>query len=223
MLSKIIIFVTRHNLPRFHRVSVPVVNCFQKLLSSWHDTTLLNDWIISLVLWIAFKNYYLRDTTQQTTENGKLQHGCELLSKIIIFVTRHNLIRFWKAWSRVVNCFQKLLSSWHDTTPCSIMPLSDALWIAFKNYYLRDTTQRSVYLFGRNACCELLSKIIIFVTRHNLNVVTKANPLVVNCFQKLLSSWHDTTKVSSKSSLRLLWIAFKNYYLRDTTQPSRCS
>ena len=193
LLSKIIIFVTRHNIATACRFLFLVVNCFQKLLSSWHDTTFAFVLPLAERLWIAFKNYYLRDTTQPFNFDILPAEGCELLSKIIIFVTRHNLIRFWKAWSRVVNCFQKLLSSWHDTTPCSIMPLSDALWIAFKNYYLRDTTQRSVYLFGRNACCELLSKIIIFVTRHNLNVVTKANPLVVNCFQKLLSSWHDTT------------------------------
>ena len=167
---------------------------------------------------IAFKNYYLRDTTQPLTEIGSHIDRCELLSKIIIFVTRHNRLRECLLLLRVVNCFQKLLSSWHDTTnPCTGFA-SAVLWIAFKNYYLRDTTQRSNSLHARRSCCELLSKIIIFVTRHNSANKQKESFHVVNCFQKLLSSWHDTTVYWWNWHSALLWIAFKNYYLRDTTQ-----
>ena len=145
------------------------MNCFQKLLSSWHDTTLC--WISQLlfVLWIAFKNYYLRDTTQPTHPVILELNCCELLSKIIIFVTRHNSNNFRRILCLVVNCFQKLLSSWHDTT------------------------------FG---------------------VLYASTKGVVNCFQKLLSSWHDTTVHIIAQKNNKLWIAFKNYYLRDTTQPS---
>ena len=69
-----------------------------------------------MLLWIAFKNYYLRDTTQRLCAKANTQYRCELLSKIIIFVTRHNIEQSVKAINNVVNCFQKLLSSWHDTT-----------------------------------------------------------------------------------------------------------
>ena len=167
LLSKIIIFVTRHNFERIKKRWFLVVNCFQKLLSSWHDTTSIffNCW--SSPLWIAFKNYYLRDTTQQNGKELCENARCELLSKIIIFVTRHNSLEYLEAPHLVVNCFQKLLSSWHDTTRFIWWIHSQMLWIAFKNYYLRDTTQLERCRAGNDFSCELLSKIIIFVTRHN--------------------------------------------------------
>ena len=144
-----------------------VVNCFQKLLSSWHDTTNKRNLQRCILLWIAFKNYYLRDTTQLTRFNLAVRSCCELLSKIIIFVTRHNFTFGNYLAVFVVNCFQKLLSSWHDTTAGLKMHFCSTLWIAFKNYYLRDTTQHQSEFSIYKTCCELLSKIIIFVTRHN--------------------------------------------------------
>ena len=118
-----------------------------------------------------------------------------------------------------MNCFQKLLSSWHDTTAQITKRYAKELWIAFKNYYLRDTTQLLKYFLIHLSGCELLSKIIIFVTRHNFHSPFQKASTVVNCFQKLLSSWHDTTSQKHWRHLFPLWIAFKNYYLRDTTQP----
>ena len=192
-ISKIIIFVTRHNIQKCKSLDVSVVNCFQKLLSSWHDTTQKILDAIPKALWIAFKNYYLRDTTQQWSTYHGSNFGCELLSKIIIFVTRHNALRIAPKSASVVNCFQKLLSSWHDTTNPQSLSMHPLLWIAFKNYYLRDTTQRRISRPIFRFSCELLSKIIIFVTRHNYGCKTDNAGCVVNCFQKLLSSWHDTT------------------------------
>ncbi len=170
------------------------------------------------LLWIAFKNYYLRDTTQHLVSIPFWAGRCELLSKIIIFVTRHNLFQISHIIWSVVNCFQKLLSSWHDTTHTILPPYGCGLWIAFKNYYLRDTTQQGIADRSADARCELLSKIIIFVTRHNDKHNNIETVTVVNCFQKLLSSWHDTTLCQYYVSIMVLWIAFKNYYLRDTTQ-----
>ena len=218
LLSKIIIFVTRHNHHQPDNQKQLVVNCFQKLLSSWHDTTIVSPKDIVILLWIAFKNYYLRDTTQLFTPKAHRCYRCELLSKIIIFVTRHNKLMLYDGLIFVVNCFQKLLSSWHDTTYYINLLHQKLLWIAFKNYYLRDTTQLLPLVLCLLKCCELLSKIIIFVTRHNI-IWSKIEPkYVVNCFQKLLSSWHDTTSQYDFRAPLLLWIAFKNYYLRDTTQ-----
>ena len=172
-----------------------VVNCFQKLLSSWHDTTAAVIYDPPVWLWIAFKNYYLRDTTQLFSLGAVEKFSCELLSKIIIFVTRHNTRRQVPSIPAVVNCFQKLLSSWHDTTPGWSVAVHAELWIAFKNYYLRDTTQHYNNFRWCSWCCELLSKIIIFVTRHNSANISPHVWSVVNCFQKLLSSWHDTTSI----------------------------
>ena len=194
------------------------MNCFQKLLSSWHETTCWRFRRSGKLLWIAFKNYYLRDTKQLLNIFSYVLDCCELLSKIIIFVTRNNW-RFPRTLRcRVVNCFQKLLSSWHETTAASVGEKRSMLWIAFKNYYLRDTKQRQLGSSGRFHCCELLSKIIIFVTRNNSVWFLAACHSVVNCFQKLLSSWHETTTYKKRYEHWLLWIAFKNYYLRDTKQ-----
>ena len=143
-------------------------------------------------MWIAFKNYYLRDEEQHKCSLEFLINSCELLSKIIIFVTRNNHDYEFELVACVVNCFQKLLSSWRGTT------------------FLRG-------FFATNRC-ELLSKIIIFVTRNNAAAKKAQQLAVVNCFQKLLSSWRGTTDLISFVIHELLWIAFKNYYLRDEEQ-----
>ena len=144
------------------------------------------------MLWIAFKNYYLRDEGQQFWKTPAGRECCELLSKIIIFVMKDNLITGTPFSLKVVNCFQKLLSSWWRTTTESAINQLGLLWIAFKNYYLRDEGQ----------LCNL------FNIGHT----------VVNCFQKLLSSWWRTTQQQFFYEELQLWIAFKNYYLRDEGQ-----
>ena len=193
MLSKIIIFVTRNNVCKYWKNLIKVVNCFQKLLSSWRGTTKENKREAKRKLWIAFKNYYLRDEEQPEALQGWFIIRCELLSKIIIFVTRNNSERFYKNWILVVNCFQKLLSSWRGTTSQVASQTAWLLWIAFKNYYLRDEEQRGILIQQKPYSCELLSKIIIFVTRNNATILSSFGLLVVNCFQKLLSSWRGTT------------------------------
>ncbi len=171
-------------------------------------------------MWIAFKNYYLRDYEQPNTTLCRPRQCCELLSKIIIFVITNNPEVLGAKDNLVVNCFQKLLSSWLRTTAFNKSIVGDLLWIAFKNYYLRDYEQLAYRVFNWQLCCELLSKIIIFVITNN-NVFSMKNlSVVVNCFQKLLSSWLRTTFGSLLNHKSLLWIAFKNYYLRDYEQ--RC-
>ena len=142
------------------------MNCFQKLLSSWWRTACkpLITW--PLALWIAFKNYYLRDEGQPRKN----------ISQCTI----------------VVNCFQKLLSSWWRTARKEALAVDLVLWIAFKNYYLRDEGQHNTCFVGYSCCCELLSKIIIFVMKDSLMRKLLNGKNVVNCFQKLLSSWWRT-------------------------------
>ena len=194
------------------------MNCFQKLLSSWRGTTSSEHKAPPVWLWIAFKNYYLRDEEQRDSEFLFRMVRCELLSKIIIFVTRNNKKLLRNCFGMVVNCFQKLLSSWRGTTSPAEDGILSVLWIAFKNYYLRDEEQRVTGLTGTPARCELLSKIIIFVTRNNSGCSDFIGLTVVNCFQKLLSSWRGTTALPEIIVGIALWIAFKNYYLRDEEQ-----
>ena len=143
------------------------MNCFQKLLSSWWRTTKSKAAIAILMLWIAFKNYYLRDEGQHITLGLYTHRGCELLSKIIIFVMKDNRINTRFTFQSVVNCFQKLLSSWWRTTVKILNCYLKRLWIAFKNYYLRDEGQRNDLRKRCQCGCELLSKIIIFVMKDN--------------------------------------------------------
>ena len=169
-------------------------------------------------MWIAFKNYYLRDEGQLVAENSHSTNSCELLSKIIIFVMKDNLPFFGVVANLVVNCFQKLLSSWWRTTASGYFFCIPLLWIAFKNYYLRDEGQHMSTKNWSCASCELLSKIIIFVMKDNSLGNFALRFQVVNCFQKLLSSWWRTTIKSWLRIASTLWIAFKNYYLRDEGQ-----
>ena len=171
-----------------------------------------------MLLWIAFKNYYLRDEGQLSFLFSYFFHRCELLSKIIIFVMKDNQSYKNGEPDKVVNCFQKLLSSWWRTTLMKLLILTTQLWIAFKNYYLRDEGQRCHLKEWRKISCELLSKIIIFVMKDNCESVEVVIYCVVNCFQKLLSSWWRTTFPIKMFSFSRLWIAFKNYYLRDEGQ-----
>ena len=170
------------------------MNCFQKLLSSWWRTTQSLHSISGVRLWIAFKNYYLRDEGQPEYHLNQHWSGCELLSKIIIFVMKDNYYQTdLYRWS-VVNCFQKLLSSWWRTTKRDWYTDRNSLWIAFKNYYLRDEGQLIDKKGNEQFSCELLSKIIIFVMKDNKKLTGNDFDGVVNCFQKLLSSWWRTTK-----------------------------
>ena len=169
-------------------------------------------------MWIAFKNYYLRDEEQPFVGYANTIASCELLSKIIIFVTRNNVEYCRQDVVAVVNCFQKLLSSWRGTTILLKAQCHTLLWIAFKNYYLRDEEQLKLSIKDKDDSCELLSKIIIFLTRNNKQTLTTEMQTVVNCFQKLLSSWRGTTSLDIWWPIIPLWIAFKNYYLRDEEQ-----
>ena len=57
--------------------------------------------------------------------------------------------------------------------------------------------------------------------KDNVDEIANSYDTVVNCFQKLLSSWWRTTLKVCKPLTRRLWIAFKNYYLRDEGQPQK--
>ena len=195
-----------------------VVNCFQKLLSSWWRTARKEALAVDLVLWIAFKNYYLRDEGQLLRDSSMATLRCELLSKIIIFVMKDSFENPREFNSLVVNCFQKLLSSWWRTAVFKRKSNRNVLWIAFKNYYLRDEGQHNTCFVGYSCCCELLSKIIIFVMKDSLMRKLLNGKNVVNCFQKLLSSWWRTALGVAMRISTQLWIAFKNYYLRDEGQ-----
>ena len=144
-------------------------------------------------MWIAFKNYYLRDEGQLVVSSPWIRRGCELLSKIIIFVMKDNEGGLMMRSIQVVNCFQKLLSSWWRTTTAESLRKFEELWIAFKNYYLRDEGQHVAWKKTKLYSCELLSKIIIFVMKDNWVRFMIHRCEVVNCFQKLLSSWWRTT------------------------------
>ena len=193
LLSKIIIFETKNNSLVQEPPSLYVVNCFQKLLSSRRRTTNKISNSVRTELWIAFKNYYLRDEEQQIALILIMHLSCELLSKIIIFETKNNLERDFYNVSCVVNCFQKLLSSRRRTTYFEHKTIVVPLWIAFKNYYLRDEEQQAAKFAEVAARCELLSKIIIFETKNNRENLIRKIGIVVNCFQKLLSSRRRTT------------------------------
>ena len=169
-----------------------VVNCFQIFLSSWWFATWTNLEASIEPLWIAFKFFYLRDGSQPMVKTAFRHCSCELLSNFSIFVMVRN---------------------------CSLpFAFTCPLWIAFKFFYLRDGSQLvpdTVDVFFR---CELLSNFSIFVMVRNIEVKAFDANGVVNCFQIFLSSWWFATALSREKEYRMLWIAFKFFYLRDGSQ-----
>ena len=168
LLSEFITFVIHHNFSLLHQFLLWVVNCFQNLLPLWYITTTIFRWLWSIMLWIAFRIYYLCDTSQQTMKKLELKLSCELLSEFITFVIHHNGINYAGIRTRVVNCFQNLLPLWYITTRWGNFTCAILLWIAFRIYYLCDTSQQRIKLTTKKQGCELLSEFITFVIHHNL-------------------------------------------------------
>ena len=135
----------------------------------------------------------------------------------------HNFVFVRLRWLGVVNCFQNLLPLWYITTGVWQSQLYLALWIAFRIYYLCDTSQRLQRKRHQPNCCELLSEFITFVIHHNSSLSWGESLAVVNCFQNLLPLWYITTVCSFQTKPPMLWIAFRIYYLCDTSQPKKCS
>ena len=145
------------------------MNCFQNLLSLWYITTIYINANENQKLWIAFRIYYLCDTSQHTNLTYRWGGCCELLSEFIIFVIHHNKKIALILTHSVVNCFQNLLSLWYITTKGNEDATAGLLWIAFRIYYLCDTSQQQAILQTILSCCELLSEFIIFVIHHNFS------------------------------------------------------
>ena len=143
------------------------MNCFQNLLPLWYITTFLQLRQTTTELWIAFRIYYLCDTSQLHFRYLLFPHCCELLSEFITFVIHHNIVVFLNFFYGVVNCFQNLLPLWYITTIFKNFPSILLLWIAFRIYYLCDTSQQKRSREWRCSSCELLSEFITFVIHHN--------------------------------------------------------
>ena len=193
------------------------------------------------MLWIAFKNLYLCDGEHPLRLQHLLMAGCELLSKICIFVTANIrcrevcvsldscellskicifvtaniIVKSTNLEYIVVNCFQKFVSLWRRTSSYKECVQLLQLWIAFKNLYLCDGEHQYAESVEIAGSCELLSKICIFVTANILSFDMSTELIVVNCFQKFVSLWRRTSLDISRQFLLQLWIAFKNLYLCD--------
>ena len=142
LLSKNCIFVLTNNEDKFNAFGLPVVICFQKIVSLFWRTTKRHLLCHFPWLWFAFKKLYLCSDEQREYEQMKKQASCDLLSKNCIFVLTNNDIQ----------CRRKM----------------SALWFAFKKLYLcSDEQQNERYIRGVK-CCDLLSKNCIFVLTNNL-------------------------------------------------------
>ena len=147
------------------------MNCFQNLLPLWYITTLIFLYHRGLGLWIAFRIYYLCDTSQLRCGTRGSAVSCELLSEFITFVIHHNQPTVVKFIPSVVNCFQNLLPLWYITTQAVQILPNERLWIAFRIYYLCDTSQPCFTTVAPSESCELLSEFITFVIHHNSNFI----------------------------------------------------
>ena len=90
LLTKFIIFAIGNNSEVFCSLRLSVVNCLQNLLSLRSETTIIILSIISIMLWIAYKIYYLCDRKQPPPATPNSPPCCELLTKFIIFAIGNN-------------------------------------------------------------------------------------------------------------------------------------
>ena len=118
-----------------------------------------------------------------------------------------------------MNCFHFSVSLGYKTTPPTISPEANELWIAFIFQYLWDTKQHIQFLASLAICCELLSFFSIFGIQNNEGKLLEPAELVVNCFHFSVSLGYKTTEFQNKYVKELLWIAFIFQYLWDTKQP----
>ena len=218
LLTKFIIFAIGNNGKRFAYSNQFVVNCLQNLLSLRSETTFSSVWISYILLWIAYKIYYLCDRKQQTSAACAYHCGCELLTKFIIFAIGNNRTEIFCGCNSVVNCLQNLLSLRSETTVYQFHNSLILLWIAYKIYYLCDRKQPFDFERFYADSCELLTKFIIFAIGNNTLWANRNDPTVVNCLQNLLSLRSETTHTTPMPLRRQLWIAYKIYYLCDRKQ-----
>ena len=144
LLSKNCIFDILNNIEHGRTVLNKVVNCFQKIVSLIFWTTFKIFLTIGCTLWIAFKKLYLWYSEQRRVEDVWTANGCELLSKNCIFDILNNSLLVGDVTSKVVNCFQKIVSLIFWTTDSPLLSINDLLWIAFKKLYLWYSEQPTI-------------------------------------------------------------------------------
>ena len=170
-----------------------VVNCLQNLLSLRSETTITENMHNYMLLWIAYKIYYLCDRKQLSWAVIGWPHCCELLTKFIIFAIGNNYSERHARCNGVVNCLQNLLSLRSETTVPTPACYAFGLWIAYKIYYLCDRKQLIFAVGDHFSSCELLTKFIIFAIGNNERKYAYFPCAVVNCLQNLLSLRSETT------------------------------
>ncbi len=107
-------------------------------------------------------------------------------------------------------CFQKLFFISLPTTQRGFTETKEMLWFAFKNCSLYLYQQHLWGLFKVKSCCDLLSKIVLYIFTNNFSKVFIWLVLVVICFQKLFFISLPTTTIAFGLFHTKLWFAFKN-------------
>ena len=142
LLSFFSIFGIQNNKIPLSPPKTPVVNCFHFSVSLGYKTTMLFDFVVLVLLWIAFIFQYLWDTKQQKNKTKRVKYSCELLSFFSIFGIQNNPKVEEINKELVVNCFHFSVSLGYKTTLLEDLVNYFKLWIAFIFQYLWDTKQR---------------------------------------------------------------------------------
>ena len=92
-----------------------VVNWFQNFVSLWSETVEVGLFVKYYWLWIGFKILYLCGLKQLSFCKVRDVLGCDLVSKVCIFVVWNSFWFFAKSQFLVVNWFQNFVSLWSET------------------------------------------------------------------------------------------------------------
>ena len=170
--------------------------CFQKLFFISLPTTCWKHSCYEWWLWFAFKNCSLYLYQQHQNKMKATIKGCDLLSKIVLYIFTNNFMELDKIKFKVVICFQKLFFISLPTTLKVLFNNSLLLWFAFKNCSLYLYQQRMAFQASIHNSCDLLSKIVLYIFTNNAKDSNCKCGSVVICFQKLFFISLPTTSYS---------------------------
>ena len=160
-------------------------------------------------LWFAFKIVSLTYFIHQKNNCQAYVLGCDLLSKLYLWLTSYILSVRLDLSEIVVICFQNCIFDLLHTSPGSFTDDTFMLWFAFKIVSLTYFIHHSKGKGGKLKGCDLLSKLYLWLTSYINDKKQIIKWLVVICFQNCIFDLLHTSSCKCRCGSFVLWFAFK--------------
>ena len=134
---------------------------------------------------------------------------CDLLSKLYLWLTSY-IQRISTSWrARVVICFQNCIFDLLHTSNRFRFYHVNGLWFAFKIVSLTYFIHLIGASIEASACCDLLSKLYLWLTSYIFLWIDFHFRIVVICFQNCIFDLLHTSILNLSKEVAPLWFAFK--------------